>query len=119
LGEFNIIAVKPNASRGSEQGTEVIVRFIDKTTAKGLFSTKQVQEERQLTIFFPKVSRARFEMDNSMEELDRRVEIQKQKQREHEDYILSYVNSFLGLIVIVKSKYRLDETKVSARAFLG
>jgi hypothetical protein len=55
-----------------------------------------------------------FEMDDLVEELGRRVEIQKQKQREHEDYVLSYVDSFLGLMTIVRGKYRLDETKVKA-----
>lgn len=53
-------------------------------------------------------------MDDLVEELGRRVEIQKQKQREHEDYVLSYVDSFLGLMTIVRGKYRLDETKVKA-----
>jgi hypothetical protein len=43
-------------------------------------------------------------MSNSLEEILRKeIEIQRRKQKEREDYVLSYSDSFLALILIVKA----------------
>jgi hypothetical protein len=80
----------------------------EKKTVKSSGISNIVEQSGRLNV------ESRFKMEYFMEELERRVEIQKQKQREHEDYVLGYIDIFLGLVVVVKSKYRLDETKLKA-----
>jgi len=42
--------------KGSVEGTEVVVKYVELVRRKGFLSTKMVEEEKQTTIFFPKVS---------------------------------------------------------------
>jgi hypothetical protein len=53
-------------------------------------------------------------MDNLEEELQRRIELQMQHQRERENQIVERTNSFLRLMFLVRAKYVLNETKLKA-----